>query len=103
MPMERSKLPHIFYRLIAEPPLWCEFPSTAYHVRVIPCLAAGRYELTAYDHTRAVEMSLASCHSPEMLRVAIFTDGFLVRTDTLAGTIMRRLVRDGVAVIVHTP
>lgn len=103
MPRERTQLPHVVYRLTAAPPFWCEFPSAAYHVRIIPCLAAGRHELTAYDRCRAIEAILASRHSPEKLLAAVFTHGFDVRVDTLAATIMRQLVRDGRAVIMRHP
>lgn len=100
VPRERTELPSIIYRLTCEPPFKVVFPSATFHVRFIVCLPAGRHELTAHDHARAVEAILASYQSAAKLRDALFVTGFPVRVDTLGATVMRGVFRDRRAIAI---
>lgn len=101
MPRERTELPSITYRIAGELPCVVAFPSATYNVRLIHCLPSGRHYLAGYDRTRAVEAPIGPDYrSREALTTALFTTGIPVRVDTIGATIMRRMVREGQAVVV---
>jgi hypothetical protein len=104
MPRERTELPCTFYRLTVELPCVVAFPSATYRLTLESVAAAGRHELTGYDHARAIAAIIGPFYrTRELLEEAVFKAGVPVRCDTIGATIMRRMVREARAVIVAIP
>jgi|SRR5687767_8260122 len=101
MPTEREKLPCVRYRVTVELPCVVAFPSATYRTELCYCSPSGRYYLSGYNHAQAVEALMSpNYRSREALVVAVFQAGFPVRVDTIGATILRKMGRQGWAVVV---
>ena len=101
MPSEREQTPCVLYRVTVQLPVVVSFPSATFRVDLVTCLPSGRHELTGKDDARAAETVIATFHNWEHLVAAVYFFGVPVRVDTLGATIMRKMVREGCAIVVR--
>lgn len=89
-----------FYRFTASLPLEVVFPSVTYLLAVSEPVS-GRNELLAKDARDGGRWRIGpEYRSPDLLLEALQVAGVPVQADTAGGTIMRRLVLEGRAVVV---
>ena len=93
--------PTTSYRLTVPPPLTVEFRSITYHIEFCYEEPSGRHELIAREDQRCSHWKMGpTFRTHEALADATLRTGFPIQSDTVPGTIIRRLISQGRAVAV---
>ena len=87
-------------RLTVKLPCIVAFTSATYRVRLIHCVPSGRHDLAGYDHAAVQALIGPDYRSRDALEAAVFQAGLPVRIDTIGATILRKMGREGPAVVV---
>lgn len=104
LPKVRPNSVVVFYRLWVNLPHEVELPAGVFRLAIEAVASSERYELTAWDSRGGRRIVIGpSFDSLEALQRAVFEVGLKVKATSLAGTIVRKLVRDRLAVVVPAP